>query len=86
MAQTVKNLRPGFDPWVWEHLLEEGMATYSNIHAWEISWTEEPGGLRSMGLQKVRKDLATKAFTFITTFPAIFRTGEFWCLLSFLGT
>ena len=28
--------------------------------AWEISWTEEPGGLQSMGLQRARQDLATK--------------------------
>ena len=34
--------------------LEEGMATHSSILAWSIPWTEEPGGLRSMGSQKVR--------------------------------
>ena len=33
----------------WEDPLEEGMETHSSILAWEISWTEEPGGLRSMG-------------------------------------
>ena len=33
--------------------LEEGMATYSNILAWRIPWTQEPGGLQSMGLQRV---------------------------------
>ena len=32
-----------------EDLLEEGIATYSSIIAWEIPWTEEPGGLESMG-------------------------------------
>ena len=36
------------------------MATYSSILAWEIPWTEEPGGLQSMGSQRVRHDLATK--------------------------
>ena len=36
--------------------LEEGMATHSSILAWRISWTEEPGGLWSIGLQKVRHD------------------------------
>ena len=36
-----------------EDSLEEGMATYSSILAWRIPWTEEPGGLQSMGLQKV---------------------------------
>ena len=33
----------------WEYALEEEMATHSNILAWEIPWTEEPGGLQSMG-------------------------------------
>ena len=36
------------------------MATHSSILAWEIAWTEEPGGLLSMGLQRLRHDLATK--------------------------
>ena len=39
----------------WEDFLEEEMATHSNILAWEISWTEEPGRLQSMG----HKDLDT---------------------------
>ena len=33
----------------WEDPLEEGMATHSSILAWRIPWTEEPGGLQSMG-------------------------------------
>ena len=36
--------------------LEEGMATHSSVLAWRIPWTEEPGGLQSMGLQRVRHD------------------------------
>ena len=36
--------------------LEEEMATHSSILAWEIPWTEEPGRLQSMGLQRVRHD------------------------------
>ena len=40
----------------WEDPLEEKMATYSNILAWEIPWTEEPGGLQSLGLQRVGHD------------------------------
>ena len=36
--------------------LEEGMATHSSILAWRIPWTEEPGGLQSMGSQRVRHD------------------------------
>ena len=43
-----------------EDQLEKELATYSSILAWEITWTEEPGGLQSMGLQRVRHDLATK--------------------------
>ena len=39
-----------------EDPLEEGMATHSSILAWRIPWTEEPGGLQSMGLERVRHD------------------------------
>ena len=39
-----------------EDPLEKGMATHSSILAWKIPWTEEPGGLQSMGLQRVRQD------------------------------
>ena len=46
------------ETWVWylgwEDPLEEGMATHPSILAWRIPWTEEPGGLQSMGLQRVR--------------------------------
>ena len=47
--------RPGFDPWVVKGPLEKEMATHSSILAWKISWTEEPGGLQSMG----HKELGT---------------------------
>ena len=40
----------------WEALLEKEMATHSIILAWKIPWTEEPGRLQSMGLQRVRHD------------------------------
>ena len=36
----------------WEDSLEKGMATYSSILVWRIPWTEEPGGLQSMGLKE----------------------------------
>ena len=39
-----------------EDPLEERMATHSSILAWRISWTEEPGGLQSTGLQRVGHD------------------------------
>ena len=57
MSQMVKNL-----PAMWEtrvpsvggeDALEKGMATQSSILAWRVPWTEEPGGLQSMGSQRV---------------------------------
>ena len=45
----------------WEDPLEKGMATYSSILTWRIPWTEEPGGLLSIGLQRVKDDPATNA-------------------------
>ena len=47
-----------------EDPLEEGMATHSSILAWEIPWTEEPGGLQSLGSQRVGLDIVTNTFTF----------------------
>ena len=44
----------------WEDPLQKEMTTYSNTFVWEIPWTEEPGGLQSMGSQRVRHDLLTK--------------------------
>ena len=44
----------------WEEPLEKEMATHSSILVWEIPWTEEPGGLQSVGSQRVRHDLVTK--------------------------
>ena len=50
----------------WEDPLEKGMETHSSILAWRIPWTEEPGGLRSIGSQRVRHDWATNTFAFWT--------------------
>ena len=44
--------RSRFDPWFGNILLEKGMATHSNILAWRIPWTEEPGKLQSMVSQR----------------------------------
>ena len=60
-AQVVKNLLPTMqEMWVqfpgWEDPLEKEMATHSSILAWEIPWTEEPGGLQPTGLQRVGQD------------------------------
>ena len=60
VAEMVKSL-----PAMWEtqlqslgrkDLLEKEMATHSSIPAWKVPWTEEPGGLPSMGLHRVRHD------------------------------
>ena len=48
--------RRGFDPWVGKSPLEEGTATHSSILAWRIPLTGEPGGLQSIGLQRVGHD------------------------------
>ena len=58
MAQTVKNPPAVQETQVqslsWEDPLEKEMATRSGTLAWRIPWTEEPGGLQSMGSQRVR--------------------------------
>ena len=66
MAQTIKNPPAMQETQVQslggvrslgqEDALEKGMATQSSILAWRIPWTEEPGGLQSMGSQRVRND------------------------------
>ena len=60
VAQSVKNLPAMQETWFrslgWEDPLEKEMATHSSILAWKISWTEEPGGLQSIGSQGVRHE------------------------------
>ena len=60
MAQMIKNLPAMWETLVrslgWEDPLEKGMALNSNILALENPWTEEPGGLPSMGSQRVGLD------------------------------
>ena len=60
VAQSVKNLPAVQETRVrsldWEDPLEKEMATHSSMLAWKISWTQEPGGLQSMGLQRVGHD------------------------------
>ena len=58
-CQYRRHRRLRFDPWVRKTPGGE-MATQSSILAWRIPWTEEPGGLQSMGSQRVRHDLATE--------------------------
>ena len=74
----VKNLPAMQDTWVqslgWEDPLEKEMATHSRILAWEIPWTEKPGGLQSMESQRVGHDSATKQHVFINEFIASLNT------------
>ena len=60
VAQTVKRLPTMRETWVQslggEDPVAKEMATHSSLLAWKIPWTEEPGGLQSMGLQRVRHD------------------------------
>ena len=64
--------------WIWslgqEDPLEKETATHASILVWKIWWTEEPGGLQSIGLQRVRHDLATKQQIFhFTVFEKVIR-------------
>ena len=58
VAKRAKNLPAMQETWIWslgwEYSLEKGMATHSSILVWRIPWTEEPGGLQSIGSQRVR--------------------------------
>ena len=71
VAQRVKNVRAMQEMQVQslglEDPLEKGMTTHSSILAWKISWTEEPGGLQSMGSLRVRHDwtILLSLFTFM---------------------
>ena len=60
VAQVVKNMLEMQETRVqslgWKDPLEKEIATHSSTFAWKIPWTEDPGGLQSMGLQRVRHD------------------------------
>ena len=91
VAQMVKNLPAMLKTPVqslgWEDSLEKGKATHSNILAWSIPWTEEPGGVHSVGLPGVRHNCVTftslhtiSPFDFFPprmTFPSTPRRPEF---------
>ena len=66
-AQVVKNVPAMQETWVWslgqEDPLGKGMATHSSIIAWEIPWTEEPGGLQSIVLHRVTHEWSSLART-----------------------
>ena len=65
MAVMVKSWPAMQETWVWlgqEDPLEKEMATHSSIPDWKIPWTEEPGGLQSMGMQRVGHDWETNTW------------------------
>ena len=78
------------ETWVWslgqEDTLEEDMATPSSILAWRIPWTKEPGGLQSMGSQRVSQDGSDLARThqcvYINTYTHIYTCA---CMLNHLS-
>ena len=91
MAQMVKNPPAMWETWVQsldqEDPLEKGMATHSILPAWRIPWTEEPGGLQSMGLQRVRHSWTANTHThnpLQTQLPSR-ETDGMMCVCSTLG-
>ena len=60
MVKNLPAMQETQEIWVrslgWEDPLEEEMPTHCSILAWRIPWTEEPGGLQSIGTQRVRRD------------------------------
>ena len=76
---TMQEIR--FQSLGWEDPLENRMAAHSSILAWRIPWTEEPAGLKSMRLQRVRHGWAIHTFTFFITDPG---SGYSMCSLSSL--
>ena len=83
-GSEVNNPSEIWETWVrslsWEDPLEEGMATHSSIPAWRIPWTEEPGGLQSMELQRVRHNwVCTYHCIIIITFLDVLWTTDLPC-------
>ena len=76
--------------WVWllgrEDPLEKEMATHSSILAWKIPWTEEPGRLQSMGLQRVRHNLVTWITCLNSHSKRIWEPQQSWKKNPFLPT
>ena len=83
MAQMVNNLPAVQETWVWslgqEDPLEKGMRTHSSVLAWEIPWTEEPGGLQFMKFQNTQHWMTNKqpAHLYHLSFAELFFLD--WC-------
>ena len=82
MAQMVNNLPAMQETWIWflgqEDPLEKGMTTHSSLLAWEIPWTEQPGGLQSMGSQRVRHNWATNTLMDIWMVTDLCHYNDVW--------
>ena len=80
-GSLVKNRPAKQETWVrslgQEDPLEKEMATHSSILAWEIPWTDRPDRLYSMGLQRVRHDLAIKTTNNNLSHLLLLKTGHF---------
>ena len=72
VAKRLKCLPAMLETRVWslgqKDPLEKAMAPHPSILAWRIPWTEEPGGLQSIGLQRVRRDLSAKQYHTVVCF------------------
>ena len=71
-----RHKRCRLDPWVGKIPPEEEMATHSRVLAWRIPWTEEPGGLQSMGLQRVGHDWLSE-HTHVCPFHLLISTSSY---------
>ena len=80
VAQQVKNPPAKQETRVqslgWEDPLEKGMATHSSILVWRIPWMEEPGGLQSVGSQRVRNTTQRPTLSLSPPFRAIFTAAD----------
>ena len=81
VAQTIKHLPAMWETWVWsvgqEDPLEKEMATHSSTLAWKIPWTEEPGRLQSMWLQRVGHEWTF--LPFLISIKTITDAFRLWC-------
>ena len=75
MQETQKTLAGSLG---WKNPLEKEMATHSSILAWRISWTEEPCGLQSMGLQRVRQNRVTERAHSVNLHRVTLRDSAKW--------
>ena len=84
VAQSVKNLSAMQETRVrflcWEVPLEKGIAIHASIPAWRIPWTEKPGGLQSVGSQRVGHDWATNTHTdvWVFSYASLYWASSFW--------